>query len=407
MTVAQCNEGANTHRVVRTMQSRRAAAMVGVSMCVAVLSSCQSDKGPKSVPKVPVLVATASVGTVPITIPANGIVEPIESVALQARVAGPVVAVHFSEGDEVRAGQILFQIDSDRYQSAVSQARAVLARDRASAAAAKSDAARYASLVSKGYVTQSQTEQQRAIAEALAATVTADEAAVHTAEIDLAYTTVRAPIAGRTGNLNVRVGNQVNGPSGMPLAVINAVAPIYVRVSVPERSLPAVRSAQTSKAGLQATVRGSATNDVIEHGEVTFIDNAVDSVSGTVWMKAKFPNADKRLWPGAFVPLTLTLGALTDVVLIPSVAVQQGPAGAYVFMPDATGKVRQVPIEVSRVVGDSTIVASGISKGDQVVIDGQSRLFAGAEITMAKKLTPPALADTPRSSSSSRGAPVK
>lgn len=396
----------NSPRAERTNASRNSLGVIFI-IGIAALTACGGEKAPKAAPKIPIVVANASVGSVPITIPANGTVEPIQSVALQARVAGPVVAVHFAEGDEVREGQVLFQIDSERYQATLSQARALLARDRASAEAARSDAARYASLVSKGYVTQSQTEQQRAAADALAATVTADEASVRAAEIDLSYTTIRAPIAGKTGNLNVRVGNQVNGPGGTPLVVINAVSPVYVRFSIPERSLPEVRAAQLSKNGLDASVRGSATNDVVEHGEVSFIDNTVDSVSGTVSMKARFPNTDRRLWPGAFVPLTLTIGSLKDVVLIPSVAVQQGPAGSYVFMTDNSGKVRQVPVTVNRVVGDSTVIAKGVAKGDQVVVDGQSRLFAGAEVVVSKGHETVAAVDSSRGTPATRGASVK
>lgn len=395
----------NSQRADRTNSPRNSINRIAVG-CTVIFFACGGDKAPKPAPKIPIVVATATIGTVPITIPANGTVEPIQSVALQARVAGPVVAVHFAEGDEVREGQILFQIDSERYQATVSQARALLARDRASAEAARSDATRYASLVSKGYVTQSQTEQQRAAADALAATVTADEASLRAAEIDLSYTTIRAPIAGKTGNLNVRVGNQVSGPNGTPLVVINAVSPVYVRFSIPERSLPEVRAAQASKTGLDASVRGSATNDVVEHGQVSFIDNAVDSVSGTVSMKARFPNTDRRLWPGAFVPLTLTIGSLSDVVLIPSVAVQQGPVGSYVFMADGSGKVRQVPITVNRVVGDSTVIAKGVAKGDQVVVDGQSRLFAGAEVVISKGHTTVAAADSGRAGHATPVTPV-
>jgi multidrug efflux system membrane fusion protein len=171
---------------------------------------------------------------------------------------------------------------------------------------------------------------------------------------------------------------------------------VNVRFAIPERSLPDVRAAQRSKKGLDASVRSAATNDVTEHGEVLFIDNSVDSVSGTVSMKARFPNTDRRLWPGAFVPLTLTLGELTDAILIPSVAVQQGPTGPYVFMPDPAGKIRQVPITVDRIVGESAVIAKGLSKGDQVVVDGQSRLFAGAEVTIMKNPAAPALSDSAR-----------
>ena len=345
--------------------------------------ACHGDDKAKTPPKIPVVVAVAATGTVPVTFATNGTVEPLQTVALQARVSGPVVAVRFTEGDQVQAGQVLFEIDPRPYQVALDQARAVLERDRATAAAAKNDADRYASLVSKGYVTQSQAEQQRASAAALASTVAADEAAVRQAELNLSFATVRSPIAGQTGNLNVRVGNQVSASGGVPLVVINAVAPVHVRFPVPDRQLPAVRAAQARR-GLDVTVGGAATAGVTEHGLVDFVDNAVDSVSGTVTLKAKFANADRRLWPGSFVPVTLTLGQLPNAVLVPSVAVQQGPNGSYVFAPDAQGKAKQVPVVVDRTVGELAVVTKGVSPGDKVVVDGMSRLFGGATMTVSK-----------------------
>lgn len=336
--------------------------------------------------QIPVVVANAITGSVPITLSANGTVEPLQTVALRARVSGPVVAVRFHEGEEVRAGDVMFEIDPDPYRIALDQARAVLERDRASAAAAKSDADRYASLVSKGYVTQSQAQQQLATSQSLAATVAADEAAVRAAELNLQYTSVRAPIAGRTGTLNVRVGNQVNGPTGEPLVMINAVAPVHVRFPITDRELATVRAAQRSARGLEATVRDSTTNGVTERGRVDFIDNTVDSVSGTVMLKALFENSDRGLWPGSFVPVTLVVGEITNAVLVPSVAVQEGPAGAYVFSPDASGTARQLPVKVARTVGDIAVIAAGLSAGQRVVTDGQSRLFAGAHVTIDRTM---------------------
>ena len=368
---------------------------------LSLLAACGGDKKTPPQPKIAVVVATATLGNVPLNLATNGTVEPLQSVALQARVTGPVTAVHFREGDEVTEGQILFQIDSLRYQATLDQARAMLLRDRASALAARNDANRYASLVSLGYVTQSQTEQQKATADALTATVSAGEATVRAAEIDLGYTTVRAPISGKTGNLNVRVGNQVNGPSGVPLVVINAVSPVNVRFTVPEKSLPQVRAAERAKTGLDVRVKVAATSDLLEHGEVVFIDNAVDSLTGTVTLKARFPNTDRQLWPGAFVPVTLNLGELANVVLVPSVSVQQGPSGPYVFMPDSAGKARQVPVIVDRMVGDVAVITKGVLKGDRVVVDGQSRLYNGATMSITKKEVP-ALGDTARPVSASR-----
>jgi multidrug efflux system membrane fusion protein len=165
--------------------------------------------------------------------------------------------------------------------------------------------------------------------------------------------------------------------------VINAVTPVHVRFPVPDRQLPAVREAQR-RGGLDVAVGGAATNGVTEHGAVDFVDNAVDSVSGTVTLKAKFANADRRLWPGSFVPVTLTLGQIANAVLVPTVAVQQGPNGAYVFAPDAQGKAKQVPVVVDRTVGDVAVLSKGVAPGDRVVIDGQSRLFAGAAMTVSR-----------------------
>jgi multidrug efflux system membrane fusion protein len=365
--------------------ARGAAAVVlsGILLGTLTLAACRGEEKEKAAPSVPVVVAVAARGTVPVTLASNGTVEPLQTVALQARVSGPVVAVRFTEGDQVQTGQVLFEIDPRPFEVALDQAKAVLARDRASSTAAKSDADRYASLVSKGYVTQSQAEQQRASAEALAATVAADEAAVRQAELNLSFATVRAPITGQTGNLNVRIGNQVSASGGMPLVVINAVTPVHVRFPIPDRQLPAVREAQR-KGGLDVAVSGAATNGVAEHGAVDFVDNAVDSVSGTVTLKAKFANADRRLWPGSFVPVTLTLGQIANAVLVPTVAVQQGPNGAYVFAPDAQGKAKQVPVVVDRTVGDIAVVSKGVAPGDRVVIDGQSRLFAGAAMTVSR-----------------------
>lgn len=342
------------------------------------------DKAPPARPPVPVVVAAAVTGTVPITFTSNGTVEPVQTVQVQAQASGPITAVRFAEGDEVQKGQVLFELDPRPAQAALAQAQAVLARDRASAVAARSDAGRYASLVTQGYVTQSQATQQQAVAEALAATVAANQAAVETARLTLAYTTIRAPISGKTGSLTVRLGNQVRVPNPVPLVTINAVRPVLVRFPAPDRMLPQVYAAQRSARGLDVTVSGPATGGTVERGKLVFIDNAIDSVSGSVTLKASFANADRRLWPGAFLPVHVTLGELSGAVLVPAVAVQQGPAGPYVFMPGAGGKARQVPVTVERTVDEVAVIARGVAPGDQVVVDGQSRLFPNAPMRVAR-----------------------
>lgn len=357
------------------------------TVLLAVVAACgggQQDKAPPARPPVPVTVAAAVTGSVPITFTSNGTVEPVQTVQVQPQTSGPITAVRFHEGDEVRQGQVLFELDPRPAQAALAQAQAVLARDRASAAAARSDAARYASLVTQGYVTQSQATQQQASAEALAATVAADQAAVETARLNLGYTTIRAPISGKTGSLTVRLGNQVRVPNTVPLVTINAVSPVLVRFPAPDRMLPQVRAAQRSAKGLDVTVSGPATGGTVEHGKLVFIDNAIDSVSGSVTLKASFANADRRLWPGSFLPVNVTLGEVANAVLVPAVAVQQGPAGSYVFMPDPQGKAKQVPVTVDRTVDEIAVIATGVAAGDKVVVDGQSRLFPNSPMRVAR-----------------------
>jgi multidrug efflux system membrane fusion protein len=353
--------------------------ILGAAAALVLLAAgCQQGgggKAPPPRPPVPVVVAAAVTGSVPVTFASNGTVEPVQTVDVQPQTSGPVTAVRFAEGDEVRAGQVLFELDARPARAALAQAQAVLARDRASAAAARADAARYGSLVAQGYVTQSQAAQQQASADALDATVAADQAAVQAARVNLDYTTIRSPIAGRTGSLNVRLGNVVRVPNAVPLVTVNAVAPVLVRFPAPDRMLPAVREAQRAGRDLAVTVSGEATGGVVERGTLVFIDNTIDSVSGSVTLKARFANTDRRLWPGSFLPVSVRLGEVSDAVLIPAVAVQQGPAGSYVFMPDGQGKARQVPVTVDRTVDDVAVIARGVAAGDRVVVDGQSRLF--------------------------------
>lgn len=344
----------------------------------------EESQGPPARPPVPVVVAAAVRGTVPVTFTSNGTVEPVQTVDVQPQVGGPITAVRFAEGDEVRAGQVLFELDPRPARAAVAQAEAVLARDRASAVAARADAERFGRLVAQGYVTQSQASQQQAAAEALDATVAADRAAVQAARLNLGFTTIRAPISGKTGSLNVRLGNVVRAPNAVPLVTINAVSPVLVRFPVPDVMLPAVREAQRAGRDLRVSVRGPATGGREERGTLVFVDNAIDSVSASVTLKARFANTDRRLWPGSFLPVSVKLGEVRDAVLVPAAAVQQGPSGAYVFMPDSGGKARQVPVTVDRTVEDVAVVTRGVAAGDRVVVDGQSRLFPKAAMRVAR-----------------------
>ena len=364
-------------------------------MAALAAAACKPAPPPKRQAVVPVTIATAVAGTVPLTFATNGTVEPVQTVAIQPQATGAITEVRFKEGDEVREGQVLFIIDPRPYQAALAQAQATLARDQATAVASRADAARYASLVSQGYVTQSQAQTIQAQANAIGATIAADQAQVDAARVNLSYTIIKAPISGKTGNLNVRLGNQVRVPNTVPLVTINSVAPVLVRFPIPDRVLPQVRQSRRDGRPLEVTISGAVVNGAVERGAVDFIDNAVDTTTGSVTLKARFANTDRRLWPGAFLPLTLGLGQTPSGTLVPSVAVQDGPQGPYVFMPDSAGKARQVSVVAGQAAGGVTLVTRGVAVGDRVVVDGQSRLTPGAVMKIARTVGTQATGGTP------------
>ncbi len=331
---------------------------------------------------VPVTVTLAELGDAPYQVTANGIVEPLQSVAVQSQVGGVLMAVKFKEGDEVQAGQILFEIDPIPYRAALQQAQAVLARDEAQFANAQRDADRYAALAKRDFVTRSQADQAMANATALKAVVDADKASLATAQFNLDNASIRAPVAGKTGALLVRQGNLVRPNATAPLVQINQIHPILVRFAVPEKELQLVQQYSRAGASLRATTRPSqdaaASVGVASVGVLSFVDNGVDTTTGTVTLKARFPNDDNRLWPGQFMPVTLDLFVERGAVLVPSVAVQTGQEGLFVWILDEAGKAQLRPVKVARAVGEKSVIASGLSAGERVVVDGQSRLTVGA-----------------------------
>jgi multidrug efflux system membrane fusion protein len=343
----------------------------------AAVSSACGKVPPTARPKIPVTVAVATAGPAPYVVTANGIVEPIQTVAVQSQVQGVLTAVRFREGDEVREGDVLFEIDPRPFQAAVDQARAVLARDLAQAENARRDAERYAALVQKDYVTRSQADQAAANAAAQLAVVRADSAALANARFNLDNATIRAPIAGKTGALLVRQGNLVRPGAAPPLVVINQIHPIVVRFAVPERELGRIQ-AYARQHPLKA-VATTATGGPGVEGRLSFIDNGVDTTTGAVTLKARFDNADNALWPGEFVQVALELFVQPDAVLVPTEAVMPGQdSGQFVFEVGADGKARVTPVRAGRTVGNNTVIEAGLVAGARVVTDGQSRLVPGA-----------------------------
>lgn len=353
-------------------------------------AGCSRHDPPPRQPEVPVTVAVARRVAAPYTITANGVVEPRQTARVTAQVGGLVTAVEFGEGDDVKQGQVLFRIDPRPYAAALAQAQATLARDEAQAAGARRDAERYQALAREDYVTRSQAEGQETNAAALASTVAADRAAVEKARFDLENTVVRAPIAGRTGSVLVRQGNVVQASAAQALVVINQITPILVRFTVPASAFPEVQRFRRRRPLAVRVASGDAADTAT--GTLTFVDNAVDTTTGTVMLKGEFPNREGQLWPGEFVGTTLVLDVQPDVLVVPSKAVQTGQQGTYVFVVQANGTATARPIAVGRTVGDAVVVQSGLRDGERVVADGQSRLAAGARVRVTSEERAP-LAD--------------
>lgn len=352
--------------------SKRALTVVAVLL----LAAC-SKNNPAPVPRVPVVVATAERRSVPFELAATGSVEPLQTVAVQAQVGGILRRVTFREGDEVKRGQVLFELDSRPYQAALDQALAALARDRAQAANAAQETKRYESLVEKQYVTSQQYEQVRTAASTAEANLAGSQAAVDQARLNLQYATIRAPIAGRTGSLLVREGNLLRANATQPLVTINQIRPILVRFAVPADNLPLIQEHIGKSIVVRAEPSGGGNP---AEGALSFVDNAVDTATGTILLKGRFPNDDGALWPGGFVNVRLQLYVEPDALVVPAAAVVSGQQGSFVFVIQADSSASTKPVTVTRTAGDFAIVSGDVQAGDRVVVDGQLRLRQGSKV---------------------------
>lgn len=352
---------------------------------VFVVGACSNKEPPKR-PPTPVSVTTVRRTTMPYVISSNGVVEPLQTVSIEAQVSGLLQSVSFSEGQDVHAGQVLFQIDSRPYVATLNQARGQLARDEAQAANARREASRYDALVQQGYVTRSQADQAQATAASATATVEADRASVAKAQVDVANCTIRAPITGRTGSLLVRQGNLVKA-NGDPLVVINQIQPILVRFTVPQSQFPDIQKYYSGNKSLAVQATPSEGSSTSLNGTLSFVDNNVDANSGTVLLKAKFANTEGTLWPGQFVKVGLQLYVDANALTLPASAVMTGQQGTYVFTIDKRSSAKQQPVQVARTVDSVVVIGSGLTEGEQVILTGQSRLIGGSKVAIkgAKK----------------------
>ena len=330
---------------------------------------------------VPVTIAPVVQKSVPLEIEGIGTVIAATTVAVRAQITGEMTSVHFKEGEDVTQGQVLVELDKRPLQAALEQAEATLQRDIAQANNAKASAARYKDLQQRGIATREQVDQIVTQAAALEATVNADKAVIQNARVQLEYATIEAPISGRTGLLQVHPGNLVRGQDTNPIVTINRITPVYVSFAIPEAQLPLLKKFM---AGGQLLVRAQPSGDTgaPSIGRVNFIDNAVDTTTGTIKVKGTFPNEDRRLWPGQFANVTVTLTSDPTAVVVPSAAVQTGQQGTYVFVvnPDQTVDLRTVI--VARTKDSDSVIQQGLKPGETVVLDGQIRLVPGSRITV-------------------------
>jgi membrane fusion protein, multidrug efflux system len=338
-------------------------------------------KAAKGPPAIPVSVAQVAQEVVPFRLLAIGNVEAYATVSVKARVDGQIVEAGFKEGEEVSRGRVLFKIDARPFEAALRQAEANFLRDTAQKDQARSQERRYQELLQKNFVSKEAYAQIRTNAETAEAVAQASRAALDSAKLNLEYCTIRSPIDGYPGKIQIQMGNLVRANDTLPLVVINQVHPIYVNFSVPEQQLLAVRGYMSSgPLAVDALAPGS--DQPTASGTLIFVDNAVDPSTGTIRLRAQFRNRENTLWPGQFVNVRVKLYDQKDALIVPSKSVQTGPDGQYVFVvkPDMTTELRKVTVE--RTEGDSAIIAKGLEKGEQVVTQGQLRLGPGAKVTV-------------------------
>jgi multidrug efflux system membrane fusion protein len=385
-----------TSHVPHSPSSRRAAAFGALFVALASVSACATKTAPPR-PPVAVTVATTERGEAPRLLNANGIVEPLQTVAIQSQVGGVLTAVHFKEGDEVKQGQVLFEIDPRPFKAGLDQAVANLARDDAQAQSFQRDADRYAALVQKDYVTKSQADQALAAAVAQKAVVEADKATIDNARFNLENATITAPISGKTGSLLVKQGNLVKPGAAPALVVINQIHPILVHFSIPDRDFPDVQK-YASEGELK--VRAAPNGGAVEEGSLSFLDNGVDTTTGAITIKAKFDNQAGHLWPGQFVSVAVQLYVDPSALFVPNTAVQMGQDGQFVYVVSSDLKAVVQPVTVGRIIGDRTVILKGLDVGSRVVTDGQSRLTPNAKVEIMAPVNDKAIGSHPGGGSS-------
>lgn len=333
-------------------------------------------------PSVPVTAARVTRADVPVYLIGLGQVQALNTVVIKAQVGGTLEETPFTEGQEVKEGDVLALIDPRPYQAVLDQANAKQAEDQAALANAQADLARYTTLVKQNFASQQQMDTQRALVLGLTAALRADAAAIEQARLNLEFTRITAPISGRLGLRAVDPGNLIQADAPTGIVTITQMKPISVIFTLPEADITPVRDASAKGRLAVLAVSEGAEARVLDRGTLATISNMVDPSTGTIQMKAIFPNPDETLWPDAFVNVRLLLHTLQNVLTLPSRAVQHGPDGLYVYLVRADGTVMRQPVTETIEQGDTAVIASGVPAGTEVVLDGQSRLDDGTRVSI-------------------------
>lgn len=330
-------------------------------------------------PPIPVTATIVTAQNVPQYLQGLGTVQAYNTVAIKSRVDGQIFKVFYKQGDEVKAGASLIEIDPRPYQAALDAALAQKEKDEAQLQTAKADLARYGKLVVRGFQSAQQYDQQKGLVKQLEAAIKGDAAQIETARLNLGYTLIRAPISGRLGARLVDVGNFVRAADNVTLVTINEVRPIFVSFTLPQKDLYAVRQSEKDAPLPVIAISGEGTS-ALGRGQLTFIDNAIDQSTGTIAFKARFANDAERLWPGEFVNVKVILRVLKDVPTVPSPTVEEGPDGHYVYVIRKNDTVERRPVRVGESGDGVTVVTKGLKPGERVVVEGQYRLVTGARV---------------------------
>jgi multidrug efflux system membrane fusion protein len=362
----------------------------------ALRDKARAAAAPSGSAGIPVTVAVAEARDVPVFIRGLGTVQAYKTVAVKTRVDGQIVNVDFHEGQDVKKGDLLFQIDARPYQAALDRAVAARQRDEAQLEGAQLDLERYGKLIGSGYQSRQSYDQQKAQVDGLKAAIAGDQAAVDTAKLNLVYSDIRAPIDGRTGQRLIDLGNLVQTSQNTTLVTITQIKPIFVNFTVPQYANHNLRKSQAKDALIAYAYSADDTYKLAE-GKVTLVDNQIDSATGTLRLKATYDNADERLWPGEFVSVRLQLSTRKDAITVPQRAVMQGANGSYGYVVKADNTVERRALEVAATQDGIAVITKGVSIGEKIVADGQYRLTDGAHVRV----------DRPTASTPAGGRPGK